>query len=816
MITDSLLDCINNYFLENTFKKLMLFLLLCVYIKQNTMAIKNLVIVESPAKAKTIAKYLNNNKELRHLGKFIVMASMGHIRDLKKKELSVDVDKNFETHYEVLKDKIKLVDELRQKAKEVDNVYLAADYDREGEAICDHLKAVLNLKKYRRITFTEITPKALQQAILSPRDIDERLVDAQETRRILDRLVGFKISPLLWKRYNAANVHLSAGRVQSAALHLIREKEDDILNFDSSPYWYFFGNFNLGIVNEEHELSEVKLYDNDRVYKIDDNVNETKNFMSKWSNDFSIANLKSRQLRQSPDLPFITSTLQQEAYSKLGFPLKRTMHLAQQLYEKGYITYMRTDSYNISDDFKQTVAEYILTKFGTDYYEPNNKKSKIVKNAQEAHEAIRPTDINTLLVEEQGFTKDHKSLYALIWKRTVASLMKPAIYDELEIRIHSKDIPKQMYFLASFKNVYFNGYLAVYGIKSDTYDFNKYISAIKDKKYKLKCKNIVAKNTWTHPPARYSEASIIKTLESESIGRPSTFATILTKLFEKHYVEKGDVRGTDKNVVHFEYTPGSRNIKQSEDVITIGHERSKLIPSSIGLEIDKFMEENFEYIIDKTFTATMEDDLDKIADGEVAKNHVLQTFWKSFGKDVKVLEDQKKMEKQKLQSEQKSFQINGTEYIIRVAKYGPVIQYQDKEDNKYIDIKAYLKYVGKSYTDISHEDVSFLVSLPQKVAKIDGHDLMLVSGPYGLYFKHNGDNIKIPLKTIRKLINVGNAASEPVTEDELRSIINYKKNNGEGKTKASTNTKTNANTKVKAPSAKVGSTSQKKNTKRVK
>lgn len=761
------------------------------------MAIKNLVIVESPAKAKTICKYLNNNKELRHLGKFIVMASMGHVRDLKKKELSVDVDKNFETHYEILKDKLKLVDELKQKVKEVDNVYLAADYDREGEAICDHLKAVLGLKKYRRITFTEITPKALQTAILSPREIDDKLVDAQETRRILDRLVGFKISPLLWKRYNAANVHLSAGRVQSAALHLIREKEDEILNFESSPYWYFIGNFNLGIVGEKHELTDVKLYDNDRVYKIDDNVEEAKKLMSRWSNDFTISDLKSRQLRQNPDLPFITSTLQQEAYSKLGFPLKRTMHLAQQLYEKGYITYMRTDSYNIADDFKQTVAEYILTKYGENYYEPNNKKNKIIKNAQEAHEAIRPTNINTLVIDEQGFTKDHKSLYALIWKRTVASLMKPAVYDELEIRIHSKDIPKQMYFLASFKNVYFNGFLAVYGVQSDTYDFSKYISAIKDKKYKLQCKNIVAKNTWTHPPARYSEASIIKVLESESIGRPSTFATILTKLFEKHYVEKSDVRGIDKNVVHFEYVPGNKAIRQSEEVITIGHERSKLVPSSIGVEIDKFMETHFEYIIDKTFTATMEEDLDKIADGEVAKTHVLSTFWKSFGKDVKVLEDQKKTEKQKLQSEQKSFNINGTEYIIRVAKYGPVIQYQHKDETKYIDIKSYLKYIGKSYTDISPEDVSFLVSLPQKIAKVDGHDLFLVSGPYGLYFKHNGENIKIPLKTIRKLINVANSA-DTITEEELRSIINYKKNQGKvGEEKALRKTKAEIQNKLK-------------------
>jgi DNA topoisomerase-1 len=739
------------------------------------MAIKNLVIVESPAKAKTIAKYLNNNRELRHLGKFSVMASMGHVRDLRKKQLSVDVENDFETDYEILKDKIKLVDELKKKVLEVDNVYLAADFDREGEAICEHLKNVLKLRKYHRITFTEITPSALQKSILSPREIDYKLVDAQETRRILDRLVGFKISPLLWKRYNAANVHLSAGRVQSAALHLIKEKEDEIINFNSTKYWYLFGNFKLDIGKENHELNEVKLYQGERVYKIDEDINDVKKLMSKWSSAFHVADLKSRQLRQNPDLPFITSSLQQEAYSKLGFPLKRTMHLAQQLYEKGYITYMRTDSYNISDEFKNTIAVYINSNFGENYYEPNNKKKKQVKNAQEAHEAIRPTNINTLNIIEQGFTQDHKKLYDLIWKRTIASFMKAAIYDELEFHIHCKDIPKDMYFQAAFRHLHFNGYLVVYGLKSEVYNFTKYIDAIKDKKYKLECKNIIAKNTWTHPPQRFSEASIIKTLENESIGRPSTFATILTKLFEKHYVEKSDVRGIDKDVTHLEYVHGSKGLKVHNEVITVGHERGKLVPSAVGIEIDKFMEKYFEYIIDKTFTATMEEDLDKIADGNTNKIHVLKSFWKNFGKDVQVLEEQKKTEKQKLQPEQKTITLNGNTYIIRIAKYGPVIQYQQGETTKYIDIKAYLRYVGKSYTDITEEDVSFLSNLPVKIATVDGHDLMLTSGPYGLYFKHNNENIKIPLKTIKKLINVANA-KETISQDELKAIVDYKKN----------------------------------------
>ena len=738
------------------------------------MGIKNLIIVESPAKAKTITKYLNASKALRHLGKFSVMASMGHIRDLKNRELSVDVDNDFATHYEVLKDKVKLVEELKQKTKMVENVYLAADYDREGEAISEHIRETLGLKKYYRITFTEITPKALEKAILSPRLIDDNLVDAQETRRVLDRLVGFKISPLLWKKYNANKIHLSAGRVQSAVLHIIREKEEEIKNFNTEKYWYFNGNFNLQMVDELHKLEDVKLYDSDRVFKIDNDLSSVKTYLSQITNKFYITDLKSRLLKQNPDLPFITSTLQQEAYSKHGFPLKRTMALAQDLYEKGYITYMRTDSYNISDDFKKDASQYILETYGDQYYEAVQKKTKTSKNAQEAHEAIRPTNVNNTTITELGFTLDHKKLYDLIWKRTVAYFMKAVIYDELEIRIHDKGLPKSAYFQSSFKKVKFNGFMILYGVKNETYNFEKYINTIKQKNYSIACLSILARNTWTSPPARYSEASIIKTLENESIGRPSTFATILTKLFEKHYVIKSDVRGVDKDVVHVLYEP-SKPITEKKEVITIGHERSKLVPSDIGIEIDKFMENNFNYIIDRKFTATMEEDLDKIAEGVVTKTDVLSLFWKTFGTDVEKVENVKKSEKVKIAPEQLNYTINGINYIIRLTKFGPVIQYkphQNAEQDKYIDIKAYLKYTNKSYTNVSKEDVVFLTNLPRKIATINGYDLMLTAGPYGLYFKYNDENVKIPLKMIKRLLDPEESISIP----ELDNVIQFHKN----------------------------------------
>jgi DNA topoisomerase-1 len=740
---------------------------------------KNLVIVESPAKAKTISKYLNSNRALKDYGKFIVMSSKGHIRDLKKKDLSIDVEHDFQPQYEILADKIALVKELREKASTVDNVYLAADFDREGEAICEHLKHVLGLKKYNRITFTEITPSALEKAVKNPRKIDDDLVDAQETRRILDRLVGFKLSPLLWKTFNANRLNLSAGRVQSAALHIITQKEKEINSFTSTPFYYVMGDFKLKLGKDEHKLEDVRLYDNGGVFRLedDDAFNKVHTLLKKIKQDFTVREYKLRQLKQSPPLPFITSSLQQEAYSKLGFPVKRTMSLAQDLYEKGHITYMRTDSYNISQDFSNDVIGYVTSRYGDHYIGDLSKRRTNKKHAQEAHEAIRPTHVDALTLDEQDMTKDHKKLYDLIWKRTIAYFMAPAKHDELEIHIVDKSFPASMFFKSSFKILKFSGFLVLYGEKENPMNFDTMTKLLQSHTYSLKCNKIIGKNTWTSPPARYSEASIIKTLEADSIGRPSTFATILTKLFEKQYVNKTDVRGEDKDTRNIILQNDKINIEKSS--VTVGEERSRLVPTNVGVSIDNFLQEHFSYIIDKCFTAAMEDDLDKIAEHQTTRSRVLGTFWKTFGSDVARIEKEKKEAKEaktKLRNEELKYVLDGKEYIVRVAKYGPVVQYTQDDKTKYIDIKSYLKYTNKSYTSINEDDIRFLANLPKKVAEVKGKPVMLTSGPYGLYFKYDNNNVKIPLKFIKRMLDPEQKGT--ISQNEYESIINYKKEQG--------------------------------------
>jgi DNA topoisomerase I len=466
----------------------------------------NLVIVESAAKSKTIAKYLNSSKELKSLGKFVVVASFGHIRDLVKDGSGIDVDNNFATKYVVIPEKFKVVQELKKKAKDATMVYIASDPDREGESIAMHIKEVLGLKKYSRITFTEITQKALEHAVRNPRKIDNDLVDAQETRRVLDRLVGFKLSPLLWRKYTTQNVStLSAGRVQSAVLHMIINKENEIEKHETTPYWTISGNFDISVGKEKDALVDIKLYKGTTIYKVDE-IESIEAFFKGIKNVFTILDVTNKLARQSADMPFITSTLQQEAYSKLGLSLKRSMAVAQELYEGGYITYMRTDSYNMSDDFKVIAQTYIENTYGADFYEggKNKARAKVVKGAQEAHECIRITDPSLLTIPNPS-SSDTQKLYDLVWKRTVAYLIKPCIYDELNIKIVDKsfssasDSQNPLYFSSTFKKVKFNGWQIVYGVKNDSYDFQDYLMKTK---YTVICKELSSKNVWTSPPQR--------------------------------------------------------------------------------------------------------------------------------------------------------------------------------------------------------------------------------------------------------------------------------------------------------------------------
>jgi len=742
----------------------------------------NLILVESPAKAKTIAKYLNGNPRLSKFGVFEVLASMGHVRDLQKKGLGINIEAGFEPEYHVTPEKQKTVKEIMEKVKKSKKVWLASDYDREGEGIAMHLKEVLNLKDYHRITFTEITPSALEHAILNPRKIDMDLVDAQETRRLLDRLVGFKLSPLLWKKYKTDTPSgLSAGRVQSAVLHLVIAREKEIAAFSSSCYWTFLGEFQLRIGKDISLLQDVKLYKDTTIYK-EDNITHVKSVLQKIAKkpkDFTIQDAKSRVSRTNADMPFITSSLQQEASSKLGFTLKRTMAVAQALYEKGYITYMRTDSYAISDDFKSVALDFITKQYGTNYVRDEASLSKSAarkkKNAQEAHEAIRPTKATMTTVD---MDKDHKGLYELIWRRTIAYFMSACVRDNLDIKISHMSFPQKapMYFLSTFSKVKFNGYMAVYGIKNETYDFKSIIEGITGGAASISYQSLVAHHTWQSPPQRFTESSIIKVLESEGIGRPSTYASIMGKLLDKRYVIKQDVKGDLRKAQHYSIhnKPSDTAIKEEVVDVYVGQEKSKLVPSEIGVEIDAFLTEYFAYIVNTQFTASMEADLDRIAQGDITKLRVLQTFWSTFGKDVeRIAASTKGTPKQTLQTASHVVRVKGVDYTIRLAKYGPVIEYQPSASDKkkaFIGIKPYMKMFKKNMEDIDESDIQLLIHLPKKIAVIEGKECMFVYGPYGFYAKYDGANIKLPMKLQWNILN-----NEMLVKD-LQSAIEYSRN----------------------------------------
>jgi len=728
----------------------------------------NLVIVESPAKCKTISKYLNASKELKPYGKFIVVASMGHIRDLPKKELGIDVDHGFKVSYKVTDDKKKVVADLLKKRKEAHFVWLATDADLEGAAISNSIKEELKLtpKNYKRITFTEITPRALEQSIQNAGDIDYRKVEAQETRRILDRLVGFKLSPLLWSRYKGV-LGLSAGRVQSAALNILVQKENEIQEFSTQNYWSVSGSFK--------DLEDVKLYGKDNKVWKDTNKTNVQKLLKGMSSKFKVIETKSRQTRVKPDLPFITSTLQQEAHSRFGFTIKRTMALAQELYENGHITYMRTDSYAISADFTGASKEYIKQTFGDVYLggeDEDRKKKKSNKGAQEAHEAIRPTKVDQ---RDIGLNGDLQKLYEMIWKRTVAYFMKPAIYDEIDMKIVEPKIltPEGMYFLATFKKCKFNGFQILYDVANEKYNFDQLLKMAKQ--FEPVCQSIMARNTWMSPPSRYNEGSLVKVLEQEGIGRPSTYATILAKLIDKQYCIKTDIKGIEKEVLHMKIVPGKvGSYEEIKDVALICAERSRFVPTDIGKNILTFLEGPFDYIIDRQFTAHMEADLDKIAEGEKTKLEVLNSFWKRFGADVTV-QQKIKGPKQLIENQNKQLSVNGVVYTIRIAKYGPVIQ----NDKQFIGLKPYLKYCKKEYMDIDEDDIKFLLSMPVKIGTFRGKDVMLVYGPYGFYVKYDGTNVKLYDNVIIQYIK-----TKEIDMKDIVKSIEYSQNKNKTKNDA--------------------------------
>jgi DNA topoisomerase-1 len=749
---------------------------------------KTLVIVESPAKAKIIAKYLNATPELtKTYGKFTVIASMGHIRDLKKKELSVDITHGFAPDYEPIFDKKKLIAEIGKKIKEHDMVLLASDADLEGHAIAWHIKELFKLKKYKRILFNEITKEALKRAVLNAGNIDMNAVDAQQARRVLDRLVGFKISPILWKHYKANVGGLSAGRVQSAVLKIIVEKEEDIANFKTTTYWSCEGTFS-------HDIIDAKLYKGDTVCKLD-SEKKIRELLGKIGKTFNVQKCNSKVKRVKPDAPFITSTLQQEAYNKMGSSVKRTMKLAQDLYENGHITYMRTDSYNISSDAVAQIKDLVIKKYGENFYDENATLKKKGSHSQEAHECIRPTKVDIEKLEtDKDITIDHLKLYDLIWKRAVASRMKAAVYEELDVILIDDFLKKgDMTFVGKFKRLEFEGYLIVYGQKKDEKELKKKIDELKNAK--IACKEVLARNTWTSPPARFNESSIIKVLDAEGIGRPATYSAIISKLYDKHYVDKLDMAGDKKEAKHFIWIPDKKSLKEKKDEVFVGQEKSKLVPSDIGTEINAFLTKHFEYIVDRKFTAGMEDELDKISDGDKKYVAIMNEFWKEFNRHLSKFDNVKikSGDKTELLNSSTNISYNNTDYTIRVTRFGPVIQYAGADGKPiYKDLKNYLKLKGIDYKDVSKDDIAFVLKFPHDY----GNGYELKSGPFGYYIKKNNkDNYRLPQKYIDKN-NLG--AMFKLTKPQLDEIASYVKTDKKDKyAKSDTSSKSRKSVKTK-------------------
>lgn len=678
---------------------------------------KELVIVESPAKAKTIQKFLGEN--------FVVKSSFGHIRDLPKNDTGVDIQNHFEPTYVIDPDKKKVIDDLKKESKEANTVWLASDEDREGEAIAWHLSEALNLpkEKRKRIVFHEITKKAIEQAIKNPRDIDFNLVNAQQARRILDRLVGYELSPILWKKIKA---NLSAGRVQSVAVRLIVEREREIQNFQSKTFFKVTGIF---ITNGQTFKAELdKKFDTEK---------EASEFLEKCKNaEFTIESIETKPTKRTPSAPFTTSTLQQEASRKLGFSVAQTMTLAQRLYEAGYITYMRTDSVNLSDYALETAEEVINDFYGKKYHQKRQFTTKS-KNAQEAHEAIRPTYINKLQIEGD---KNEQKLYELIWKRTVASQMADALLEKTIAKISISNRDEK--FIAQGEVIKFDGFLKLYIESTDddaeSEDNKNNILPPLSKGQKLNVKQISAIQRFTHHPPRYTEASLVKKLEELGIGRPSTYAPTISTIQKRDYVVKQDKEGTSREYVLL--TLESNKINKEIKTEITGTEKSKLFPTDLGFIVTDFLIKHFPEIMDYQFTANVEEEFDEIALGKLDWRKMLQKFYQPFHKDVlKTIEESERSTGERvLGTDPKT----GKKVIVRIGRFGPLVQIGEQDDE---EKPIYAKMPkNKSIQTITLEEALNLFQLPKVLGKHNGKEVIVNIGRFGPYVMYDGTFASIP------------------------------------------------------------------------
>ena len=682
---------------------------------------KNLVIVESPAKAKTIEKFLGSD--------FKVMSSYGHIRDLKKRELSID-DKTLEPEYEIPEEKEKLVRDLRTNAKAAEKIWLASDEDREGEAISWHLCEVLGLdeQKTNRIVFHEITKPAIMEAIKHPRHIDMNLVNAQQARRVLDRLVGFKLSPVLWRKVKPA---LSAGRVQSVAVRLIVEREREIQNFQSEAYYSVNGIF--AITNADGSASEIKATLGTR-FKT---TQEAEAFLEKCKDaTFTVDSIQKKPVKRTPAPPFTTSTLQQEAARKLGFSVSQTMMVAQRLYENGRITYMRTDSVNLSNLCIDACKTEINSLYGKEYSKTRHYQTHS-KGAQEAHEAIRPTYMDQVQIEG---TAQEKRLYDLIWKRTIACQMADADIEKTTITIKMNTTKEE--FIAQGEVITFDGFIKVYKESVDDDENNEEFGSILPQTKKgdqLTRREIQATEKFSQGPQRYTEATLVHKLEELGIGRPSTYAPTISTIQQREYVQKGDKKGEER-----EYTIlilKGKQVSEKTRKELANSEKGKLLPTDIGTVVNDFLMQFFPGIMDYNFTAKVEQDFDKIAEGGEKWNDMIKVFYKKFEPIVeKTLNNraEHKAGERELGVDPKT----GKPVFVKIGRFGPMVQIGAAEDEEKPRFAQMPK--EQSIESITLEEALELFKLPRNLGSYKGSDIIIGTGRFGPYILHNKAYISLP------------------------------------------------------------------------
>ena len=681
---------------------------------------QNLVIVESPAKAGTIQKFLGKD--------FIVKSSYGHIRDLQDSSLSIDIENGFTPQYVIPADKKKVVSELKKAAKEASTVWLASDEDREGEAISWHLFETLGLKKEhtRRIAFHEITKPALLDAIENPREIDMSLVNAQQARRVLDRLVGFELSPVLWRKIQPK---LSAGRVQSVALRLIVDREREILAFNNEQYYKVEAIFHPEGTSEK-TLVKATL---DRRFP---DLESAKDFLQRCIGaEFSVSNIEKKEGNRFPAAPFTTSTLQQDAARKLRFSVSQTMNIAQKLYEHGLITYMRTDSTNLSALAINTAKKFICENYGEEYSKVRQYKTK-AKGAQEAHEAIRPTYIENTTIEG---TAQEKKLYELIWKRTVASQMADARMLRTDISVSSDKGEEKFSVQAS--QVLFDGFLKLYIESTDDPQQDDEMVILPEMNIgdRMTENGITASCKFTSAPSRYTDASLIKKLEELEIGRPSTYAPTITTLTKaRGYVVKGDKQGEKHDVTNLTLSNGK--IKSSVKTETVGSEKGRLLPQDIGIIVTDYLTGNFEDIMNYNFTAEVEKDFDKIAKGELEWNSLIAQFYNPFHK--KIEETLSNKEYNHISREIGIDPKDGQMLVARFGQYGPYVQKGEGENKQYASLAP-----GQLIESITLEEALKLFELPRNVGQHNGIDIICTKGRFGPYIKYGDKNVSLPRGT---------------------------------------------------------------------